>query len=199
MVKNGWKSVGKVHGLCLVALAALFITTVGSAVGQAVSFNFDKDASFLKFKTYAWVPIKQPAPANELMDKRIKETIDSEFAKKGLTRTDAGPADLCIGYQAGIGTEKRLTSCNAGWVCFAGWYASGCFNFGGTSGTKAGETGTIYEGDLVLNVFDRQSNELVWCGVASKTLKSKAKPGKQQKNLEKAVAKLLKSYPPPKK
>jgi hypothetical protein len=39
----------------------------------------------------------------------------------------------------------------------------------------------------------------VWCGVASKTLKSKAKPGKQQKNLEKAVAKLLKSYPPPKK
>jgi Domain of unknown function (DUF4136) len=180
-------------------LAALFITTAGSAVGQDISFNFDKDANFLKFKTYEWVPSKEPAPANELWDKQIKKTIDSEFAKKGLTRTDAGPADLCIGYQAGIGTAKQVMSCNAGWVCVAGWYVSGCFSFGGTGGTTAGRTSTIYEGDLVLNVFDRQSHELVWCGVASKTLKSKAKPGKQQKNLEKAVAKLLKSYPPPKK
>jgi hypothetical protein len=157
----------------LLLLAALFITTAGSAVGQAVSFNFDKDANFLKFKTYGWVSSKEPAPTNELMDKRIKETIDSEFAKKGLTRTDAGATDLCIGYQAGIGTEKQLTSCNAGWVCVAGWDVSGCFSFGGTGDTTAGHTGTIYEGDLVLNVFDRQSHELLWCGVASKTLKSK--------------------------
>jgi hypothetical protein len=33
--------------------------------------------------------------------------------------------------------------------------------------------------------------------VASKTLDQKAKPDKQEKNLKKAVAKLLKNYPPP--
>jgi hypothetical protein len=42
--------------------------------------------------------------------------------------------------------------------------------------------------------------ELVWRGTASKTLDPKAKPEKKQKNLTKAVTKLLKNYPPqPKK
>jgi hypothetical protein len=36
----------------------------------------------------------------------------------------------------------------------------------------------------------------VWRGVASKTLDPEAKPEKQEKNLRKAVAKVLKNYPP---
>jgi hypothetical protein len=39
---------------------------------------------------------------------------------------------------------------------------------------------------------------LVWRGVASKALDPKASPEKRQKNLDKAVAKLMKNYPPPK-
>jgi len=35
--------------------------------------------------------------------------------------------------------------------------------------------------------------------VASKTISPKAKPEKQEKNLAKAVRKLLKNYPPPRK
>ena len=37
---------------------------------------------------------------------------------------------------------------------------------------------------------------LVWRGTATKTLDTKAKPEKQEKNLQKAMAKLLKNYPP---
>jgi len=39
---------------------------------------------------------------------------------------------------------------------------------------------------------------LVWSGVASKTLDPKADAQKRQKNLNKAVAKLMKNYPPQK-
>jgi hypothetical protein len=39
----------------------------------------------------------------------------------------------------------------------------------------------------------------VWRCAASKTLDQKAKPEKQQKNLTKAVAKMLKNYPPTEK
>jgi len=39
----------------------------------------------------------------------------------------------------------------------------------------------------------------VWRGVASKTIDPEAKPEKQQKNLTKAVEKMLKKYPPEKK
>ena len=56
---------------------------------------------------------------------------------------------------------------------------------------------TIHVGGIDLDMYDTAKKELVWEGTASKTLDPKAKPEKQQKNLNKAVAKLLKNYPPP--
>jgi hypothetical protein len=45
---------------------------------------------------------------------------------------------------------------------------------------------------------DATKQVLVWRGVASKALDPKATPEKRQENLNKAVAKLMKDYPPPK-
>ena len=63
--------------------------------------------------------------------------------------------------------------------------------------TTTGQTSTIYIGQLALDMYDSAKHDLVWRGVASKTIDPKAKPEKQEKNLNKAVAKLLKKYPPP--
>lgn len=60
-----------------------------------------------------------------------------------------------------------------------------------------GSTSTIYVGQLVLDMYKPADKDLVWRGTVSKTLDPKAKPEKQEKNLNKAVAKLLKNYPPP--
>ena len=65
--------------------------------------------------------------------------------------------------------------------------------------TTTGSTSTIYVGQLGLDMYDSAKKELVWRGVASKTIDPKAKPEKQQKNITKAVDKLLKNYPPTKK
>lgn len=59
-----------------------------------------------------------------------------------------------------------------------------------------GQTSTIYVGQLAVDMYDATHKDLVWRGVVSKTLDPKAKPDKRQKNLDKAVAKLLKDYPP---
>ena len=45
-------------------------------------------------------------------------------------------------------------------------------------------------------MYDSTHKQLVWRGSASKTLDPKAKPDKKQKNINKAVEKLLKNYPP---
>jgi len=65
--------------------------------------------------------------------------------------------------------------------------------------TTYGQTSTIYVGQLALDMYDPANHDLVWRGVVSKTLDPKAKPQKQEKNLKKSVAKLLKNYPPGKK
>jgi hypothetical protein len=41
---------------------------------------------------------------------QIKDAVDVELARKGLTKTDAENADLYLGYQLGIGTETQITS-----------------------------------------------------------------------------------------
>ena len=66
--------------------------------------------------------------------------------------------------------------------------------------TTYGSTSTVYVGQLDLSFYDSAQKQLIWRGVATKTLDPKAKPEKKEKNVAKAVAKLLKNFPPkPKK
>jgi len=181
--------------IALFSTALFLLLAAGLAVAQDVRYNFDKDTDFSKFKTYKWVPMKDAAKVDDLLDKQIKEAVDAELAKKGLTKTDADMADLYIGYQVGIGTEKQFTSYDSGWGYGPGWHGGGWY--GGGGGMTTGQTSTIYVGQLAVDMNDSKNHDLVWRGLVSKTIDPKAKPDKQQKNLAKAVAKLLKNYPPP--
>jgi hypothetical protein len=179
--------------LSLVWMALLLLIS-STALCQDVRYNFDKNTDFSKFKTYKWVPLKGAATPNDLVDKQIKDTIDAQLVTKGLSKVDGDNADLFIGYQVGIGTEKQFTSYDTGWGYGPGWYGRGWY--GGGGGMTTGQTSTIYNGQLALDMNDSANKDLVWRGVVSKTIDPKAKPDKQQKNLTKAIAKLLKNYPP---
>ena len=93
--------------------------------------------------------------------------------------------DLLVGYQAGISQEKAFDSIGAG-----GW--GGPFGWGNHRVT----TSTIDIGKLAIGLFDPATKQLVWRGSASKTLDIKKDPNKNYSNLEKALAKLFKNYPP---
>jgi hypothetical protein len=176
---------------------ALFLMGAHSAAAQDVRYDFDKDKDFSKYKTYKWVPIKGADLPDDLTQKAITSAIDAELATKGLTRTDSDSADLYLGYQTAIGQEKEFTSFNTGWGYGPGWGGGWYGGYGGMSTTTTyGSTSTVYVGQLDLSMYDSAAKQLVWRGVASKTLDPKAKPEKKQKNIGKAVAKLLKNYPP---
>ena len=167
-------------------------------LAQDVRYNFAAGEDFSKFKTYKWVKISGAQEINQLAEQQLKTAVDSELIKKGLQRTEADTADLFIGYQAAIGTEKQYTSFNNDWGYGAGW-GRGWYGGGMGSSMTTGETSTIYIGQIGLDMYAPEPKKLVWRGTASKTLDTKAKPEKQQKNLQKAVTKLLKNFPPPPK
>ena len=56
---------------------------------------------------------------------------------------------------------------------------------------------TINFGTLVLDMYDVAAKKQIWRGDATKALSPSKDPQKNQKNLEKAMAQLLKNYPPP--
>src|SRR5215469_3765253 len=183
----------KIYSLSI--LGILLVASIASA--QEVRYNFDKDTDFSRFKTYKWVDLKDAPKVDSLLDKQIKQTIDEELATKGLQRVEDDSANLYIGYQVGVGQEKQFSSYSSGWGYGHGW-GGGWYGPGGTT-TTSGQTSTIYTGQLALDMYDSTNHDLVWRGLATKTIDVDAKPEKQQKNLAKTVDKLLKNYPPEKK
>jgi hypothetical protein len=175
---------------------ALLLLAACSALAQDVRYNFDKNSDFSKFKTYKWVPIEGATKLNDLVDKQIRDTLDAELTQKGLSKVDTETADLLIGYQAAIGQEKQFSSYSTGYGYGGGWYRGGWYGGAGGMSTTTGQTSTIHIGQLAVDMYDPAGKSLVWRGLASKTIDAKAKPEKQQKNLTKAVAKLMKNYPP---
>lgn len=177
---------------------ALLVVAVTATVAQDVRYDYDKDKDFSKYKSYKWVSIKGADKPDELTGKRIMAAVDAELATKGLTKTDGETADVYIAYQTAIGTEKQFTSYNTGWGYGPGW-GGGWYGGGMSSTTTYGSTSTVYVGQLDLSMYDPATKQLVWRGVASKTLDPKANPEKKEKNIGKAVKKLLKNYPPKQK
>jgi hypothetical protein len=171
-----------------VRMLAPFLLLAALAFAQDVTYNFDRDTDFSKYKTYKWVSLKGADTIDELTDKQLKAALDAELGRKGLSATDADGADLYIGYQAAVSQEKQYTSYDTGWGYGRRW--------GGGTTTTRGETSTIQIGTLVIDMYDAGKHELVWRGAASKALDQKANPEKRQKNLTKAIEKLLKKYPP---
>lgn len=179
----------------LFLLSVVPLLFISNSFCQDVRYNFDKDTDFSKFKTYKWVAIKDAAQVDAITDKQIKSAMDAQLASKGLIKVDGDNATVLVGYQTAIGTEKQFTSYNSNWGYGPGWYRGGWYASPG-GGMTTGQTSTIYTGQLVVDMYDSANHDLVWRGVASKTLDPNGKPDKREKNLGKAVAKLMKNYPP---
>ena len=172
-------------------LLAGFLFLVAGAYGQDVHYNYDRGANFAAYKTYQWVDLPGGVP-DQLIDRDIKRSIDEQLAQKGLTRVEKD-ADLYVGYQAVIDMEKGINL--SGWGTRGG--PGGLGGWGGLdSGTLTGQTSTIPVGILLVDLFDPAKKQLIWRGDASKTLDLKKDPDKNYKNLQKAMTKLFKNYPP---
>jgi len=96
--------------LSLIAPALLAIGVSG-AWAQDVRYNFAKDAKFSDYKTHKWVDVINGSDQfTQITDNQIKAAIEAESATKGLTKTGSDSAELYIGYQTAIGTEKQFNS-----------------------------------------------------------------------------------------
>jgi len=186
----------RITTLARITFTLVLATT--ALVAQDVRFNYSSEADFGKFKTYKWVAIKGAEQVDQLTDQQIRKAIDVEMSKKGLLQVRGDEtADLLLGYQPSLRSEQQVTTFDSGWGYGPGW-GYGWYG-GGGGGISTSTTSTIPIGQIDLDMYDPAKKQLVWRGVASKTLDPKAKPEKREKNMAKAAAKLLKNYPPPPK
>jgi len=147
---------------------------------QDVHTDYDHHASFGSYHTYSWEQVKTSDP---LWEPRIKDAVDHALQAKGWQKVESG-ADVAV---MAVGSTRNQQEYNTFYNGLGGW------RWGGF-----GETQTTVEnyrvGTLVLDLYDAKNKQLIWRGTSSDTLSNK--PEKNEKNLDKAVDKMLKDFPP---
>jgi len=165
---------------------AVALLTWQVVMGQEVRHNYMPGTDFSKYHTYKWINIEGGAHPNQIMDAEIRQSVDSQMAAKGFTKTDGDKADLYVGYQIAVDQEKQ-------------WNAYGMGGGVRWGGMGSATSSTINVGTLVVDMYDPATKQLVWTGNATKTIDPSSNQEKNQKNLNKAMEKLLKDFPPKQK
>jgi hypothetical protein len=161
----------------------LVMLTATLALAQKVTTDYNKTADFSAYKTYMW--IKEPKTADPLMRQRIMDDVNAALTARGL-RLATGDADLGIAAHSATKEERTLDTFYNGFG--GGW------RWGGGVGSSSTSVSTYEVGTLVVDVFDSRTKEALWRGSSSKTLSEN--PQKNAENLNKAVEKMFKNFPP---
>ena len=153
-----------------------------TAFAHEVQFDYDRLANFGAYKRYQWVETNPVQVGDQLLDKNIK---------RAWMRNS--PGRVCGGLRVEIWsstTRRRSRKKSSLMACHLD-------HPGGAAGATTRVTSSTIEiGKLVIALFDPATKQLVSRGSASKTLDINEDPDKNYRNLEKAVAKLFKNYPP---
>jgi hypothetical protein len=163
-----------------------FALMVGSGLmAQQVHYNFMPGTDFSKYHTFMWVDIPSNVHPNQIVSQEIKDAVNNVLATKGLTLATGNTADLYVGYQCSVDQERQWNA----------WGTGGRLMGGMGSATSS----TISNGTLAVDFYDPTSKQLIWRGSAAQTLNPSGNQQKDMERLNKAVAKLLKNYPPKQK
>ena len=163
--------------IAICALLLCFASTV--AVGQQVSVNYDHNANFTQYHTYAWGSDNKNQIQNSILAQVAQQDINTAMQGKGFQMVQESQSpDIILTASGG---EKEQTSYNA-------W---GMRGIGGGMGGITPQQNV--EATLVVSLCDAKAQSLIWRGIAQDTLSTKG--NKNQEAVQKAVEKMFKQWP----
>ncbi len=175
----------------LLVVTALVLTAGCSTL--SVSYDYDNNVDFTKFKTYAWMAQPAGVPVNALeaqgqsglLDGRIRESIAVEMADRGFTE-DANAPDLLIVHH--LGAKEKIQVTDWGYR-----YSDYYWGYGG----RQIDVHQYTEGMLVIDLVDGETKALVWRGTGTKVVENvQRSPEEVQARIDNVVMKIMESFPP---
>lgn len=175
----------KVIGVICVFLAA--------CSGIRVSSDFDRDADFANYKTYAFAPEADQLPVDDLNKRRIFAAVEKELDAKGFTKSDN--PDVWIDLKI-KGEQKQSATATSNSPYYGGGYG---YRWGGGFSTTTINVENYVEGTLFIDMIDVSKKQMVWQGRAVKTIDPESSAQKREENINYAVKQVFTQYPPKKK
>jgi hypothetical protein len=158
-----------------------------------ITSDYDGSAPFETYKTYSYYGWAEESDKilNDLDKKRIEQAFAKEFNSRGLQYVESG-GDIVVSLFIVVDTKTGVTG-------YTDHYGGGYYGYGRPWGWGMGYSTTRYHeydyqvGTLVCDVFDSDSKQLVWQGVAAGEIKDN--PKTREKNIPLVVKYIMKKYP----
>ena len=155
-----------------------------------IQVDYDQDYPYGTTRTYGWK--KTPGTdVGDLAHKRIVAVVGRYMEEFGLTESD--DPDVWVTYHGNTQDKVVVDVRHWGYAypsrMYWGPYWRGYY---GTAWDSTATTRTYTEGTLVIDVIDADSDQLIWRGTATGTIPDRTK--KQEKALQRAVAKMMKKW-----
>ena len=179
-----------------------FISLIVFASGCSsvkVSYDYDGQANFANYKTYAFTEDAVKLPINELNRDRILKAVESELSAKGFTKSDNPDVIVDLHVRAEKRTEATATTSGTG-MYGGGYYGGpGRYGYGGGFSTTQINYNDYIDGTLIVDIIDRSTEKIAWQGRGTKTVDEDASAEKREKNINAGVKQIFTKYPPAKK
>jgi hypothetical protein len=170
----------------------LCIAVNGHAASLAVNYDYDTAADFAALQTFDWLPATGNAAGDELLVKKIRNSVDAQLQAKGR-KPAADHPDFLIGMElsgkttyggsTGVGVSVGIPVGRAGRISVGG------------GKSKAREK---KEGTLVVDFVDAKTRSLLWRATATDAVDPSASAEERQKKIDEVIAAMLAHFPPKK-
>ena len=178
-------------------LAGCILLVASSAFAQTLKVNWQTNAPFADYRTYAWRPTKHPG--SSFYRQWVEKDVDAELAQRGLRRVEAGQhPDLYVYYHMMEQEVMDSTTMDDGFGMGGGRWGrwGGLGGMGGMAMDMAQtEADPRMMGILAVDMGDVKKKELVWRGQATVDSISDKQKGDEKQVLQ-SVKKMFKQYPP---
>jgi hypothetical protein len=190
------------HPMKLALFVALVTMIAGVAIAAKIKVRveYDKTFDFRVFHTYAWHPegagevkmlqnTDDPEQIRSRLEPVIRQAVDQELAKRGITQATSGTPDFYVNYYLLIGPGSSSQ--------YQGQFIGAVPAWGipdfmmSTTSLKAFEQGT-----LILDVAAVSLKSVVWRGVGEAEIDRQRTDAERHKRIQDGVREMLKNFPP---
>ena len=168
----------------------LLITSCSSV---SIVTDQNKSTDFSKYKTYSFLGWQNQSDTILSAEDKgyLRDAFTKEFERRGLQRVNSG-GDMQISLYIVLSVETAVSGYNdyvgshGSYYHYHGGYATG--NMNNTFKQREKEVGT-----LIMNVYDRESHNQIWQGIATSAVQSN--PAKRERSIPTKVKNLMSYFP----
>ncbi len=167
-----------------VIASCLFLVASG-AVAKDTGVRFERDADFSDYSTYDWSepeakPEGSPLAVGGALDTKIRNAIDARLQAQGFEPAIDEEPDFIVSFDGAMETVTDFDGLRRDITPGVAWVMEGSINSYG-------------RGTLIITIRDGETEMVVWSAWTTEKVKDPDNPDRQ---VGRAVKKLLKKFPP---